>query len=69
VEDGYIRYDHDPINFSIFNDKWEPNKHPLHHYDLFYSSTTTFKIWIKNAITEKDFINFSDITKDCNYIN
>ena len=36
-EDGYLRFDHDPVNVKV-------GAHPLNHYDIFYSTATTFKL-------------------------
>jgi hypothetical protein len=68
MEDGYIRYDYDPINYKKYKDKDEEHKHPLHHYDLFYTSNATFKIGLERKISENEFLETLDILKDSIYI-
>lgn len=60
-EDGYIRYDHDPIRA---NEKF----HPLHHYDLFYSNATTFKLGLKKSLDKDKMIDCLSIETKCHYI-
>ncbi|MGR0480948.1 MAG: hypothetical protein ACTFAL_05955 [Candidatus Electronema sp. V4] len=60
-EPGYIRYD--------FDTEHENGKiHPLHHYDLFYSSKATFKIGLKKEVKTSSMINFLDVETDCNFL-
>lgn len=68
MEDGYIRYDYDEDNHKSFKEIGEEHKHPLNHYDLFYSSNATFKIGLTNLITHDEFTNFMDITTNCKYL-
>lgn len=60
-EDWYIRYD-----FDSENENWRV--HPLYHYDFFYSTSNQFKIGLKKPITHEKFIDFLDITKECQYL-
>lgn len=49
MEDGYLRYD--------FDEKHEDgNRHPLHHYDIFYESKNTFKIGMNEQVCLDDFL-------------
>lgn len=69
MEDGYIRYDLDKENFDKAKEKDEEHKHPLNHYDVFYSSNTTYKIGLIRNLAENEFIDFLDGNKDCSYLN
>lgn len=60
-EDGYIRFDHDAVNES-------GDRHPLFHFDLFYSSKSTFKLGVRNMIDENGFRYLLDITTDCVFL-
>ena len=42
--------------------------HPLNHFDVNYSSKTTFKIGIDSKIDNNFFLDLMDITTDCQYI-
>lgn len=68
MEDGYIRYDYDEENYKKFKNKSEEDKHPLNHYDLFYSNDTTFKIGLKNFLDEEDFIDLLNNNTNCRYL-
>ncbi|WP_442603613.1 hypothetical protein [Paenibacillus sp. KN14-4R] len=67
-EPGYLRYDFD-------EERADPDLHPLHHLDVFYSSQATFKLGLnesifKNKLLEReDLINVLDITTPCYYIS
>jgi len=60
-EDGYIRYDVDMI-------REDGDKHPLYHFDVFYSSLPTFKIGLSKHFTNDLMIDFLDISTDCHYL-
>ena len=64
-EEGYLRYDYDEKGFKPDN----PDLHPYHHLDIFYSSNPTFKIGLKNGINYSEFINIIDIRTDCRYLS
>lgn len=68
MEDGYIRYDYDKDEYEKFKLKGKENKHPLNHYDIFYSSINSFKLGLKKEISHEDFINILNTNKDCKYI-
>lgn len=67
-EDGYVRYDNDPIGFKEASEKGVPHKHPLDHYDLFYSNSATFKIGLNQGITTNQFIDLLNRETDCKYL-
>lgn len=58
-EDGYLRFDHDPVHEK------EGNIHPLNHYDIFYSTATTFKLGATRAPDLDHLIDVLDIKSDC----
>ena len=60
-EEGYIRYDHDEKNKN-------GHRHPLHHVDVFYSSGSTFKLGLRQALPLEDFSDVLDIGTDCHYL-
>lgn len=68
MEDGYIRYDFDQENYDKALEKGEEHRHPLNHYDIFYSSNTTFKIGLTNTVLNENFINLLDSDRDCEYL-
>jgi len=60
-EDGYIRYDYD--------EKYENgDHHPLNHYDIFYSSLSTFKVGLRNRLEADSMLDFLDSNSICHYI-
>ena len=68
MEDGYIRYDYDEDGYNNAKSIGAEDRHPLNHYDIFYSSQNTFKIGLNNKINEDSFIDFIDINKKCKNI-
>lgn len=67
-EIGYIRYDIDPINAQKYKERGKLNMHPENHFDINYTSSATYKIGLKSAITVPDFVNFLNINTDCWFI-
>lgn len=61
-EDGYIRYDHDEIRD---NDAL----HPLHHFDVFYSSSSTFKLGSAKSVTAAHFVDVLDLSTNCHFVS
>lgn len=61
-EDGYIRYDHDPARKN-------GHLHPLHHLDVFYSNSTTFKVGYTEQMSLENMTDILDITTDCHYVS
>jgi len=54
-------YDHDSEN----EDK---ELHPLHHFDIFYSSNATFKIELNQILEHNHFLDIMDISTHCRYM-
>lgn len=69
MEDGYMRFDYDPESFQKYKEKGEEKKHPLNHYDIFYSNNCSIKIGLNKRIDEKDLINFVNSKEDASFIN
>lgn len=61
MDDWYIRYDYDEVS-----ENW--NKHPLCHYDIFYSNHNWIKIWLNKEISKYIFIDMMDPTTDCHFL-
>ncbi len=68
MEDGYIRYDVDIENYNKFKNIGEADKHPKHHYDIFYSNQSTFKIGLNSAVIDDEFIDFLNKNTNCKYL-
>ena len=68
MEDGYIRYDYDQDEHGEAQERGEGNRHPLYHYDLFYSSDATFKIGLKEELTHDSFLDLLNIRTGCKFI-
>lgn len=67
-EDGYIRYDNDPKGYQEAKERGTPHKHPLNHYDLFYTNGATFKIGLQKGINTKQFIDLLNRETNCKYL-
>lgn len=67
-EEGYIRYDHDIVGFNEAREKGYEHRHPLNHFDLFYTNKATFKVGIENKINTDEFIEILNIKTDCKYM-
>lgn len=67
-EDGYIRYDIDETAFLSAKSKNEEHLHPLHHLDVFYTSSVSFKIGLEKPIVHDDFIDTLNIETNCKYM-
>lgn len=61
MEDGYIRYDYDPVHEN-------GRIHPLYHLDVNYSSNLTYKIGLKDALNMDAFQNLLDIKTGSAYL-
>lgn len=58
-EDGYLRFDFcDTENFN-------KDYHPLHHIDLYYTNSNTFKLGLEEEMSLKKNIKIIDITEKC----
>lgn len=66
MEDGYLRYDYDHDNY-IKHD--QSDLHPLNHYDFFYTSNATFKVGLREKLTEDDFVDLLNIKTNCKFIS
>lgn len=62
TEDGYVRYDDDPIREN-------GTRHPRHHLDIFYSNHTTFKLGFRKSTEAEDFIDILNLETDCHFIS
>ena len=60
-EPGYLRYDHDEKRAA-------GAMHPEHHLDIFFSSTSTMKLGLKNSVESEWFIDLVNILTECKYI-
>ncbi len=61
LDDGYIRYDYDEENEQGLI-------HPKNHYDVFYSSNSTFKVGLKGKLKKEEMIDFVKSESDCHFI-
>lgn len=61
-EDGYIRYDYDKARNN-------GDLHPLHHFDVFYSSGGTFKLGALDTVTMTKFLDVLDLTTNCHFVS
>lgn len=62
AEDGYIRYDHDPVHAK-------GDVHPLHHLDVFYGARQTFKIGLTKKIDHGHLHDALDPQTPCHYLS
>ncbi|GET25510.1 hypothetical protein [Prolixibacter sp. NT017] len=67
-EDGYIRYDRDEKSYQEAKEKGEEHKHPLNHFDVFYSSNATFKLGLHSESAEEQLIDLLNTKTDCKYL-
>lgn len=68
MEDGYIRYDFDQVEYDKAKERGEENRHPLNHYDFFYSNDATFKIGLKEKLSEDSFLDLLNVHTDCKFL-
>jgi len=61
AEDGYMRFDHDPIRV-------DGHKHPLNHADLFYTNGATFKLGLTKRLNLAEIIDILDRDTDCHFL-
>ncbi|WUR13366.1 hypothetical protein E7V67_027400 [[Empedobacter] haloabium] len=61
-EDNYLRYDHDPI-------RADGKRHPLHHLDISYTSSGTFKLGLAGRVTPEVFVDILDVESDCHFLD
>lgn len=67
-EEGYIRYDKDEVGYNEAVKKNEKHRHPLNHYDIFYSNEVTFKLGLEYDIFDKEFIDTLNTNTNCKYL-
>lgn len=60
-EPSYIRYDFDEENQN-------GKLHPLNHLDINYSQYSTFKLGLKNTISDEYFENLQNTKTDCSFV-
>ncbi len=60
-EDGYIRFDHDEKNAK-------EKLHPLDHLDIFYSSSSTFKIGLHENSSHEHLLDLLDRNTECHFL-
>jgi len=68
MEDGYIRYDFDQEEYDKAIERGEQERHPLNHYDLFYSTNATFKIGLRDGLTQENFMDLVNVNTDCKFL-
>ncbi|EHR1164265.1 hypothetical protein KS876_003310 [Vibrio parahaemolyticus] len=62
TECGYLRYDYDEKNAN-------GRAHPLHHLDIHYGNSSTFKVGLNKRIEPELFIDILDVTTDSHYLD
>jgi hypothetical protein len=67
LEDGYIRFDKDEENFLKAQEKGEERKHPLFHFDIFYTGRSTFKTGLYEPVNESRFVELLDTNENCEF--
>jgi hypothetical protein len=61
-EEGYVRYDHDL-------EQQNGHLHPINHLDIFYSSSSTFKIGLRNTVTIDELTDIFNSLTECQYLS
>lgn len=67
-EDGYIRYDKDQKGYEEALKKKQKHRHPLNHFDIFYSNAVTFKLGLDSDLPDKEFIDTLNTETNCKYL-
>lgn len=67
-EDGYVRYDYDLTRYQEAKSKGCEHRHPLNHFDLFYTSNATFKVGSEDRVSLNSFIDVMNTNTDCKYL-
>lgn len=62
AEDAYLRYDMDHKNLN-------GHQHPVHHIDISYTSSGTFKIGLYDKLSCEKLISILDSETDCHYLS
>ena len=58
---GY-RYDHD-------EGRSNGHIHPLHHFDVFYSSGSTFKLGSADGVSKEQFVDVLNLNTNCHFVS
>lgn len=61
-DDGYLRYDYD-------EGRENGKLHPLNHLDIFYSTKSTFKVGLRDEISNSHLFDLLDIESDCHFLD
>lgn len=61
-EEGYIRYDYDEVHEN-------GHHHPLNHFDVFFSNSSTFKLGLHSRTDIDAFIDLLDNNTECHYVS
>lgn len=61
TEEGYIRYDYDMEHVN-------GHYHPVNHFDLFFSSSATFKLGLHEPTDVEGLIDMLEVTSECRYV-
>lgn len=68
LEDGYVRFDNDPIAFLKAKEDDKEHTHPENHLDIFYTSGNTFKVGLESLAMAEEFVDYFDSKTDCKYL-
>ncbi|WZL88278.1 hypothetical protein VS868_11795 [Salinimicrobium sp. 3283s] len=68
AEEGYLRYDVDLEGWKKAKEKEKEHTHPEHHFDIFYTNTTSVKFGLVQKLLENEFIESVNIQSDCLYL-
>lgn len=60
-EEGYIRYDYD-------TERHNGHYHPINHFDVFFSSSATFKLGLHAQSDIEDLVDTLDAATECRYV-
>lgn len=69
LEVGYVRYDKDEEGYKKAKEEGHEHRHPLNHFDIFYTNQATFKLGLKHEQKGTDVIDLMDRNTDCKYLN
>lgn len=61
-EEGYIRYDYDEKHQN-------GHYHPINHFDVFFSNSSTFKLGLRSRTDIDAFIDLLDGNTECHYVS
>lgn len=61
-ESGYLRYDYDL-------ERADGKLHPLHHFDIYFSASNSFKVGLNDKVGIEEFMDILDLQTDCYYLD